>query len=113
MVEKQSSVVSRHILVLPALRAEQKTVKDKKKKKRQKQESDSLAIRKGYSWIQKAWLDVQFHWQHCLLQGQPKSLIKRFILIFASNQELFLPSASCHTFQNPKSLLIKSQVLST
>lgn len=36
MVEKQSSVVSRHILVLPALRAEQKTVKDKKKKKKAK-----------------------------------------------------------------------------
>lgn len=58
MIEEQSSVIGRHILVLPALRAEEKIVKDTKKER--KQESDSLVIRKGYSWIQKACLDGQF-----------------------------------------------------
>lgn len=36
MIEEQSSVIGRHILVLPALRAEEKIVKDTKKKKRAK-----------------------------------------------------------------------------
>lgn len=88
--------------VLPALRAEQKVVRDTKK---QNWESDSLAIRKWHSWVEKARLDEKFHRQHWLFQGQPKFLIESFIPTFASNQELFLPPTSYCTFQNLKPLL--------
>lgn len=39
MIEEQSSVIGRHILVLPALRAEEKIVKDTKKKKKSESRS--------------------------------------------------------------------------
>lgn len=103
VVDKQSSVVRQAHSGSPSTQSRTKDSEGYKKK--QKWESDSLAIRKGCSWVQKAHLDGQFHRQHWLLQGQPKFLIKRFTPTFALNQELFLPSASCHTFQNPKYLL--------